>query len=83
MHIERIALVISISDINPWASSMAQLVKKLPASAGETMDKSSVPGSERSPGEGNGNPLQSSCLENSIDRKGWWVTVHGLANSQT
>ena len=38
-----------------------------------------IPGSGRSPGEGNGNPLQYSCLENSMDRGAWWATVHGVA----
>ena len=37
-----------------------------------------IPESERSPGEGNGNPLQYSCLENSIDRGAWWATVYGV-----
>ena len=41
------------------------------------------PGSERSPGVGNDNPLQYSCLENSMDRGAWWATVHGVAKSQT
>ena len=43
----------------------------------------SIPESARSPGEGNGYPLQYSCLENSTDRGGWWATVHGVAKSQT
>ena len=43
----------------------------------------SIPGSGRSSGEGNGNPLQYSCLENSMNREAWWVTVHGVAKSQT
>ena len=43
----------------------------------------SVPGSGRSPGEGNGNPLQYSCLENPMDRGAWWTTVHRAAKSQT
>ena len=42
-----------------------------------------IPGLERSPGEGNGNPLQCSCLENSMDRGAWRATVHGVAKSQT
>jgi len=42
-----------------------------------------IPGSGRSPGEGNGNPLQYSCLENLMDRKAWWATVHGVAKSWT
>ena len=40
-------------------------------------------GSGRSPGEGNGNPLQHSCLKNSVDRGAWWATVHGVAKSRT
>ena len=46
-------------------------------------DRGSVPGLGRSSGEGNGNPLQFSCLENPMDREAWWVTVHGVAKSQT
>ena len=43
----------------------------------------SIPGLGRSPEEGNGNPLQYSCLENSVDRGDWWATVHGVVKSQT
>ena len=46
-------------------------------------DLGSIPGLGRSPGEGNGNPLWYSCLENSIDRGAWWATVHGVAESWT
>ena len=46
-------------------------------------DLGSVLGLERSPGEGNGYPLQYSCLENPMDRGAWWVTVHGVTKSQT
>ena len=56
------------------------MVKNLPASAGEA---GLIPGSERSPGEGNGNPLQYSCLENVMDRGAWGATVHGVAKSWT
>ena len=42
-----------------------------------------IPSLGRSPGEGNGRPLQYSCLENSMDRGAWWSTVHGVAKSQT
>ena len=60
------------------------MVKNLPASAGDTGDTGSIPGSERSPGEGNGNLLQYSCLENSMDRGAWRVSIsHGVAKSQT
>ena len=50
---------------------------------GDVRDLSPVPGSGRSPGGGNGNPLQYSCLENPMDRGAWWATVHGVAESQT
>ena len=46
-------------------------------------DPGSIPGSGRSPGDGNGYSLQYSCLENSMDRGVWWATVHGVAKSQT
>ena len=42
-----------------------------------------IPGVGRSPGEGNGNPLQYACLENSTDRGAWWATIHGVAKSRT
>ena len=51
------------------------VVKNPPANAGDT---GSILESGRSPGEGNGNPLQYSCLENSMDRGTWWATVHGV-----
>ena len=53
------------------------------ASACSVGDPGSIPGSGRSPGEGNVNPLQYSCLENSMDGGAWWATVHGVAKSQT
>ena len=46
-------------------------------------DSGSIPGSERSPGEGNGYPLQYSCLENSMNRGAWQATVHGVSKSWT
>ena len=46
-------------------------------------DLGSIPGSGRSPGEGNGYPLQYSCLENPMDRGAWWAIVHGVTESQT
>ena len=54
------------------------VVKNSPASAGDAKDEGSFPGSERSPGVGNGNPLQYSCLENSMNRRGLRATVHGV-----
>ena len=55
----------------------------LPANSGDVKDAGSIPGSERASGEGNGNALQYSCLENPMDRGAWWATVHGVAKSQT
>ena len=59
------------------------MVKNLPANAGDARDAGSIPVSGRSPGEGHGNPLQCSWLENSMDRGAWWATVHGVAKSWT
>ena len=56
------------------------MVKNLPANAG---DVGLTPGLGKSPGEGNGNPLQYSCLENPMDGEAWWATVHGVAKSRT
>ena len=58
------------------------VVKTLPANAGDARDMGSIPGTERSPGEGSDNPLQYSCLENSMEREAWWATVHGVAKGQ-
>ena len=58
-------------------------VKNLPANAGDLRDVGLIPGSGRSPEGGRGNPLQYSCLENSMDRGAWWATVHGVSKSQT
>ena len=52
-------------------------------SAWNAGDPGSIPGSGRSPGEGNGNPLQYSCLENPMEGGAWQATVHGVAKSQT
>ena len=54
------------------------MVKNPPASAGDIRDMGSIAGSGRSPEEGNGNPLQYSCLRNPMDRGAWWATVHGF-----
>ena len=60
---------------------MAQLVKNPPANAEDTRDENAIPGSGRSSGEGNGNPLQDSCLGNPMDRA-WRATVHVAAKSK-
>ena len=59
------------------------VVKNLPANAGDGGDTGSIPGWERYPGVGHGNPLQYSCLENPMDRGAWRPTVHRVAKSQT
>ena len=70
-------------DIHIWASQVALVVKNPPANAGDRRDKGSFPGSGRSPGEGNGDPLQYSCLGNPMDRGAWRAMVHGVTKSQT
>jgi len=65
------------------SSQVAQLVKNPPASAGDTRDVGLIPGFGRSAGEGNSDPLQYSCLENSTDTGAWWATVHGVIRSRT
>ena len=62
---------------------MALAVKNLPDNTGDAGYSGSIPRSGRSPGRGNGNSLQYSCLENSMDRGGWQATVHGAAESDT
>ena len=59
------------------------MVKNPPTNAEDTRDLNSIPGLRRSPGEGNGSPLQYSCLENSMERRAWQATVHGVAKSWT
>ena len=59
---------------------VGSVVKNPPANTG---DMDSIPGSERSPGEGNDNPLQYSCLGKPMDRGTWWATVHGVTKNQT
>ena len=58
-------------------------IKNLPANARDAGDTGLIPGLGRSPGVGNGNPLQYCCLENSIDRGAWRATVHGVAKNRT
>ena len=63
------------------SSPVTQLVKILPNDTGDRGDMGSIPGLGRFPREGNGNPLQYSCLENSMDREAWLTTVHEVAES--
>ena len=57
------------------------VVRNPATNAGDPEDMGSIPGSTRSPGVGNGNQLQYSCLENSMDRGGWWATVHAVKHN--
>ena len=59
------------------------MVKNLDANSGDVRDAGLIPGSGRSPGEENGNPLQYSCRDNPIDGGPWWDIVHGVKKSQT
>ena len=70
-----------IKDI--WASQVALVVKNAPYNVGDTRDTGLIHNSGRSPGAGNVNPLQYSCLENSTDRRAQWVTARGAAKNRT
>ena len=64
-------------------NTSGSVVKNLPARAGDPGDTGSIPRSVRSPGGGNGSPLQYSCLKNPVDRGAWRATLHEIAKSQT
>ena len=66
-----------------WASQVVLVVKNPPPSAGDIRDVGLIPGLGRSPGGRNGNPLQYCCLENSMDKRAWLATVHGVAGLDT
>ena len=80
LHLIRLYLV--VIDRSPGFPG-GTVLKNPPAHVGDTGDVGFIPGLGRSVGEGNGYPLQYSCLENSMDRGGWWATGHGVAKSQT
>ena len=70
--------------ISVEASPGGSVVKNPPANAGgDTGDMGLIPGSGRSPGGGNSNPVQYSCLENPMDRGAWWAAVHGVTKNWT
>ena len=66
-----------------WERQELLVVKNLPDHVGDIRDPSLIPGSGRSPGGQHSNPLQYSCLENPMDRRGWWATVHRVTKSWT
>ena len=64
-----------------FPSAALVAVKNLPTNAGDIRDAGLIPESGRSPGGGNGNPLQYSCLENPMNRGAWWAMVHRVTES--
>ena len=74
-----------LDDIFPFFNPPSVVIggSEVKASACNAGDLGSMPGLQRSPGEGNGNPLQYSCLENPMDGGAWWAVVHGVTKSRT
>ena len=66
-----------------WASQVKLVVKNLPINAGDIKSTGLIPGSGRSPEEGQGKPLQYPCLKNPMDRGSWQATVHRVSKSWT
>ena len=73
---------VQVSFKEEGASQVMIVSKNLLANAGDARDLDVISGLGRPPGEGNGNPLQYPCLENSMDRGAWQVTIYGIAKSQ-
>ena len=73
----------NLTEEHIWASQVALTIKNPPAKAGGIRDMGLIPSQGRSPGEGNGNPLQYSCLENPMDKGAWGAIVHRVTKSQT
>ena len=69
--------------LDKWDFPGGSVIKNPSANAGNAEDMGLIPGSGRVSGEGNGNPLQYSCLENSMERGAWRATIHGVAESDT
>ena len=78
-----ISVVIKYIGKKHWGFPDGIVIKNPPANAGDIRDTSLIPQLGWSPGVGNGNPLQYSCLENSMDRGAWWATVHRVTRSWT
>ena len=75
--------LLNVEYMNEWTSLVALVVKTPSVNVGDIRDVGSIPGPGRSPGEGHGNPLQYSCLENPLDRGAWQATVHMVSKSWT
>ena len=69
--------------LSRWPYDEASQVKNLPANVEDIRDAASIPGMGRSLGGGHSNPLQYSCLENPMDRRAWWATVHRVTKNPT
>ena len=76
--VKKTCLPLQETYVHTWASLVAQLVINTLANAGDTRDTSLIPVSGRSPGGGNSNPFQYSCLKNPMGRGAWWAAVHGV-----
>ena len=76
MHFKR--QDVSLSYLSTWAFQVVLVVKNPIASAGDVTVTGLIPGSERSPGRGHGNPFQYSCLEDPMDRGAWRAAIHGV-----
>ena len=83
LYLDEYSCDFELDTVNIWASQVALVVKNPPANAGGVRDEGLIPGSGRYPGEGNGTPLQYSCLENPTNKGAWWAVVCGIAKSQT
>ena len=82
-HLGPVSTIIWFPRLVAGAFQVALVVKNPPANAGDLRDSSWIPGLGIFPGEGHGNPLQYSCLENPMDRGAEWATVHRITKSQT
>ena len=82
MRLQHITYFVYTQGILNMGFPRVTLVENPPANAGDTGDVGLITGSGRSPGGGNGNPFQYSCLGNPMDRGAWWATVHRVAKSQ-
>ena len=83
LRVETVQVTYGSRFLDLWASLVMLVVKEPACNAGDIRDMGSIPGSWRSPGERNGNPLQYSCLESPMDRSASWATDHGVIKSQT
>ena len=82
-EISQFPVLLKLRLFSAGSSKVVPVIKKQPTQAGDKRDAGSIPGLGRSPGGGYGNPLQYSCLDNSVDKPPWPATVHRVVKSQT